>query len=89
MPGVVCRQPQGAFYIIVKLPVKNAEDFVKFMLTKFQYQGKTIMVTPAEDFYVTKGLGRNEIRIAYVLNTKALKEAMMVLEKGLGAYSGS
>jgi len=86
MPGVVCQQPQGAFYIIAKLPVKNAEDFVKFLLTKFRYKGKTIMVTPAEDFYVTKGLGKNEIRIAYVLNTQALKEAMITLRKGLEAY---
>jgi len=86
MPGVVCREPQGAFYIIVRLPVKNAEDFVRFMLTKFSYKGKTVMVTPAQDFYMSKGLGRNEIRIAYVLNVRALTEAMTVLQKGLEEY---
>lgn len=84
--GVICQKPQGAFYLIAKLPIKNAENLVEFLLTKFQYQGKTIMVTPAEDFYVTKGLGRNEIRIAYVLNTNKLKEAMIVFKKGLEAY---
>ncbi len=86
MPGVVCKKPQGAFYIIAKLPLKNAEDLVKFLLTKFSYNGKTVMVTPAKDFYVTKNLGQNEIRIAYVLNTKALKEAMIVLAQGLQEY---
>ncbi|PIR93431.1 aspartate aminotransferase [Candidatus Falkowbacteria bacterium CG10_big_fil_rev_8_21_14_0_10_43_10] len=86
MPGVVCREPQGAFYIIAKLPVKNAEDFVKFMLTGFNYNKNTVMVTPAEDFYITKGLGRDEVRIAFVLNIKELKEAMEILAKGLAAY---
>lgn len=86
MPGVECKKPQGAFYIIAKLPVKNAEDFIKFLLTKFNYQGKTVLLTPAAEFYVTKGIGKNEIRIAYVLNTKELKEAMIVLQKGLEKY---
>ncbi len=89
MPGVKCKKPQGAFYIIAQLPVKNAEDFIKFMLTRFNYQGKTILLTPATEFYVTKGLGQNEIRIAYVLNTKELKEAMMILQKGLEKYLSS
>jgi len=87
MPGVTCRRPQGAFYLIAKLPVTNAEDFVKFMLTEFHYQNKTVIVTPAEDFYMTPGLGRNEIRIAYVLNVKELKEAMDILKRGLAQYS--
>jgi aspartate aminotransferase len=86
MPGVVCQPPQGAFYIVAKLPVKNAEDFIKFLLTKFTYQGKTILLTPAAGFYVTKGKGKNEIRIAYVLNTKELKQAMVVLKKALEKY---
>jgi len=86
MPGVVCREPQGAFYIIAKLPVQKSDDFVKFMLTEFSYKDKTVMVTPAEDFYMTKGLGRNEIRIAYVLNTKDLIEAMKILKRGLESY---
>jgi len=86
MPGVTCKKPQGAFYLIAKLPVKNAEDFVKFMLAEFNYNKKTVMVTPAEDFYMTKGLGRDEIRIAYVLNVKELKEAMEILERGLETF---
>ena len=86
MPGVTCQKPQGAFYLIAKLPVKNAEDFVKFMLTEFSYKSKTVMVTPAEDFYMTKGLGRDEIRIAYVLNQSELKEAMEVLKRGLEEF---
>jgi aspartate aminotransferase len=84
--GVVCTLPQGAFYIIAKLPIENSEDFVKWMLTDFNYKGKTVMVTPAEDFYVTPGLGKNEIRIAYVLNEKDIKEAMEILKKGLEQY---
>ena len=86
MRGVKCRKPNGAFYIIAKLPIKDAEDFVKFLLTKFRYQGQTLMVTPAKDFYVTKGLGRNEIRIAYVINTKDLGQAMVILQKALAEY---
>lgn len=86
MPGVVFSNPQGAFYQAVTLPVKDAEDFVKFMLTEFSYKGKTVMITPMEDFYITPGKGRNEIRIAYVLNTGALKQAMEVLKRGLEAY---
>jgi len=87
MPGVVCKKPQGAFYIIAKLPVKNAEDFIKFLLTKFNHQGKTVLITPAAEFYVTHGVAKNEIRIAYVLNTKELKEAMVILEKALEKYT--
>jgi aspartate aminotransferase len=79
-------QPQATFYLMVGLPIKNAEDLVKWLLTKFNYRGKTIMVTPAEDFYLTPGQGRNEIRLAYVLNSKELKEAMVVLKRGLEKY---
>ncbi len=86
MSGVIFSNPQGAFYQAVALPIKDAEDFVKFMLNEFSYKGKTVMVTPMEDFYITKGMGRNEIRIAYVLNIKALKQAMEVLGRGLEAY---
>ncbi len=84
--GVTCYQPQGAFYLIAKLPVKNTEDFITFLLTSFQDKKQTILVTPAEDFYITEGLGRNEIRIAYVLNTKKLTRAMVLLKKGLAEY---
>ncbi|KKQ57351.1 MAG: Aminotransferase class I and II [Parcubacteria group bacterium GW2011_GWA2_38_13] len=83
IPGVFCTEPKGALYIIAKLPIANAEGLVEFLLKKFSYKNKTVLVTPAEDFYITKGLGRNEIRIAYVLNTKALKDAMDILQRGI------
>lgn len=86
IPGVECKKPKGAFYIMAKLPVKDAEDFIKFMLEKFSFNGKTVLVTPAAEFYITKGLAKDEIRIAYVLNTAALKEAMVIFEKGLKSY---
>jgi len=86
MPDAVFSNPQGAFYQAVTLPVADAEDFVKFMLTGFNHKKKTVMVTPMEDFYITPGRGRNEIRIAYVLNIRELKEAMEVLKRGLQEY---
>lgn len=89
IPGAVFRPAQGAFYQAVKLPVKSAEDFVKFMISEFQYKGATVMVTPMKDFYLTLGLGENEVRIAYVLNVKDLSAAMDVLHRGLIAYKTS
>jgi len=86
IPGVTCYEPQGAFYLIAKLPVTNADDFVKFLLTEFGDRKQTILVTPAEDFYITPGLGRNEIRIAYVLNVKRLTRALELLKRSLAAY---
>jgi len=87
IPGVTCQKPRGAFYLIAKLPVKNSEDFIKWLLTKFHYQGKTILLTPAAEFYLTKGLGKNEVRIAYVLAPKKLRAAMKILQKALERYS--
>jgi aspartate aminotransferase len=84
--GVVCKKPTGAFYVVVKLPVKNAEKFIIWMLEEFDLDGETIMLAPAEGFYGTKGLGIDEARIAYVLNTENMKRAMKILEKGLEAY---
>lgn len=85
--GAIFRPSMGAFYQAVQLPVKDAEDFVKFMISKFRYQNQTVMVTPMKDFYVTLGLGKSEIRIAYVLNTKDLAKAMDVLRRGVEAYN--
>jgi len=87
MRGVKVHKPEGAFYLMAALPVKNAEDFVKFMLGEYSYQGATVFVTPGEDFYLTKAKGRNEVRIAYVLNTRHLQEAMEVLKRGLESYA--
>jgi len=87
IPGVKFNQPQGAFYLIAELPVKNAEDFCKFMLRDFNYQDETVMVAPAEGFYGTPGLGRNQVRIAYVLNSRNVKKACGLLKMGLERYS--
>jgi aspartate aminotransferase len=87
IPGVVCEKPTGAFYVVVKLPVDDAEKFIIWMLEEFDVDGETIMLAPAEGFYATKGLGKDEARIAYVLNTENMKRAMYILEKGLEAYN--
>jgi len=84
--GVVCVKPQGAFYIIVKLPIEDAEDFAIWMLEEFSENNETVMFAPAEGFYATPGLGRNEVRLAYILNEKALKRAMFLFRKGLQEY---
>jgi len=84
--GVVCVKPQGAFYIIVKLPIEDAEDFAIWMLEKFTEDDQTVMFAPAEGFYATPGLGRNEVRLAYILNEKSLKRAMFLFRKGLQEY---
>ncbi len=83
----VFKPAQGAFYQAVGLPVDDAEEFVKFMIGKFTYKGATVMVTPMRDFYISQGKGKNEIRIAYVLNTKDLKQAMDVLARGVEEYN--
>lgn len=86
IPGVICEKPSGAFYIIAKLPIKSGDDFAKWMLTDFNYNNKTVMVAPANGFYATKGLGEDEIRISYCLNTEDLSDAMDILEKALKEY---
>lgn len=86
IPDVVCEKPTGAFYMVVKLPVENAEDYVKFLLTDFDVDNETVMMAPAEGFYGTPGLGRNEVRISYCLNCEDLKKAMIIFEKGLEAF---
>ncbi len=85
--GVICPKPGGAFYAVAKLPVEDAEDFCKWMLTDFEYKGKTVMLAPASGFYSTKGAGHNEVRLAYVLEKNKLKEALICLEKGINAYN--
>src|SRR5690606_14147635 len=68
MPGVVCPDIDGAFYATVRLPIEDSDDFAQWLLEHFDHNGKTVMVAPATGFYETPGLGRNEVRIAYVLN---------------------
>ena len=85
--GTICIKPKGAFYIMAKLPIDSAETFARFMLTDFNYNGKTVMVAPGPGFYATPDSGVNECRIAYVLNTDDLKDAMDVLKRGVEAYN--
>lgn len=87
IPGVVCRKPVGAFYMTIKLPVNNAEDFLMYMLTEFEDENETAMFSPAEGFYSTPGLGKDEIRIAYVLDSRKMKRGMELIRKGLEAYN--
>lgn len=83
---VKCSSPLGAFYLVAELPVDDAEKFAIFMLQEFNLDGRTTMIAPAEDFYVTKGIGRRQARLAYVLNTDDLAAAADCLEAGLVAY---
>lgn len=87
IPGVYSPIPMGAFYTVAKLPVDNAEDFCAWCLSDFDYEGETVMLAPASGFYSTPGLGKNEVRIAYVLNQNDLKRALLVLEKALEKYN--
>ena len=88
IPGVFCEKPEGAFYLICKLPVEDASEFLIWMLQEFEDDGETVMAAPADGFYATEGLGKNEIRIAYVLEESKMKRAIEILGKGLAAYSG-
>jgi aspartate aminotransferase len=86
IPKVICQRPQGAFYIIAKLPVDDSDNFVTFLLKDFQHHKKTVLITPAKDFYVSNNLGKNEVRIAYVLKRAELKSAMQLLRLALQEY---
>lgn len=88
MDGVLCEEPKGALYVVLKMPVDDAEKFIVWMLTEFDVNGETVMLAPAEGFYATKGMGVNEARIAYVLNAKELEKAMEILDLALKAYPG-
>ena len=85
--GLKVAIPKGAFYCVVELPVDDASDFARWMLEKFNLDNETIMVAPAEGFYSTEGLGKNQIRIAYVLNEKDLKTSTQILKKALEKYN--
>lgn len=87
IPGVVCQKPGGAFYLTAKLPVDNVEDFLMFLLTEFEDKGETAMFAPAEGFYATPGLGREEMRIAYVLNQRDMARGVELIRLGIEAYN--
>lgn len=86
MEGVFCPNPGGAFYAVVRLPIDDSDKFCQWMLESFSYEGQTVMMAPATGFYSTPGAGKNEVRIAYVLNKEDLSAAMKCLEEGLKAY---
>jgi aspartate aminotransferase len=88
IPGVFCPNPGGAFYAMASLPVDDADVFCQWLLESFNYNGATVMLAPASGFYSTLGLGRNEVRLAYVLNAGAINEAIDCLEKALEVYPG-
>jgi len=86
--GVTVRRPEGAFYMCPKLPIDDAQSFCEFLLRDFVVGGETVMLAPADGFYATPGLGRDEARIAYVLERTALSRAMHILADALRAYPG-
>jgi aspartate aminotransferase len=88
MPGVLCPTPKGAFYTVVHLPVDDADRFAKWILSDFEYNNQTVMMAPASGFYSTPGLGKQQVRIAYVLKKEDLELAMETLAEALKAYPG-
>ena len=86
LEGVRVATPQGAFYCVAELPVDNTEDFAQWLLENFERNGKTVIVAPASGFYATKGYGKHQIRIAYVLEKEQLLEAVYLLGEALKAY---
>jgi aspartate aminotransferase len=88
MKGVFCPNPGGAFYAMARLPIDDADRFCQWLLESFSFNKQTVMLAPATGFYSTEGLGRNEVRLAYVLNTDAINAAMGCLERALKEYPG-
>ena len=88
IPGVVAPNPKGAFYLVVRLPVDDANSFSQWLLTDFHIDNETVMLAPADGFYSTPGLGKDEVRIAYVLNVEDIKKAMHILAEALKVYPG-
>jgi aspartate aminotransferase len=88
MPGVFCPNPGGAFYAIARLPIDDCDKFCQWLLESFSYNNQTVMLAPATGFYGTTGLGKNEVRLAYVLNSEAINAAMDCLENALKQYPG-
>ena len=88
MPGVICPTPKGAFYTVVHLPVDDADAFAQWILSDFEYKNQTVMMAPASGFYSTPGLGKQEVRIAYVLKKGDLAKAMETLAEALKVYPG-
>jgi len=88
MEGVFCPNPGGAFYVVARLPIDNADKFCQWMLEVFSYENQTVMMAPATGFYSTAGAGINEVRLAYVLNNNDIEKAMICLDEALKIYPG-
>ena len=88
IPGVLCRKPTGAFYIMAQLPVDSADRFAAWMLTDFEHENETTMIAPGSGFYATPGRGAREARLAYVLNEHDCRRAVQILAKGISRYNG-
>ena len=88
IPGVFCPTPGGAFYVIARLPIDDGDRFCQWLLESFSYNNQTVMLAPASGFYETKGLGKNEVRLAYVINNEDIEQAMDCLEEALKVYPG-
>lgn len=88
MPGVFCPNPGGAFYAMASLPIDDSDVFCQWLLESFSYEGETVMLAPATGFYSTPGLGKNEVRLAYVLNVESIHKAMDCLQAALAQYPG-
>jgi aspartate aminotransferase len=88
IPGVFCPKPSGAFYCVARFPVDDAEKFCQWLLEDFEFEGQTVMMAPANGFYASEGAGKNEARIAYVLNKESLEKAVICLKKALEIYPG-
>jgi aspartate aminotransferase len=88
MEGVLCPNPGGAFYVIAKLPIDDGDRFCQWLLESFNYKNETVMLAPASGFYNTPGLGKNEVRLAYVINNEEIDRAMDCLEEALKVYPG-
>lgn len=88
IPGVLCPNPRGAFYVTARLPIDDSDRFCRWLLEEFSYDNKTVMLAPATGFYSTSGKGMDEVRISYVLNVEDLKQSMICLEEALKVYPG-
>lgn len=88
IPGVFCPTPGGAFYVIARLPIDDGDRFCQWLLESFSYNNQTVMLAPASGFYETKGLGKNEVRLAYVINNEDIDQATDCLEEALKVYPG-
>jgi aspartate aminotransferase len=86
--GAFCPNPQGAFYVVASLPIDDSDKFCQWLLEEFNHNNETVMLAPATGFYSTQGMGKNEVRISYVLNVDDMKRSMELLAEALKAYPG-